>query len=838
MTRFSGPGWRASAGILVSALLFALYAQGGNAYVLGFVVLAPWLWALDRTRTVRGALGHGAAMSIAFVAAALGWFGVAIATYLGTHPALGLSALLVAAPILQPQFLAFALVRQLVGRRHGRVVRAFAGAAAWVATEWLAPKLLGDTLGHGLYPSHLLRQVADLGGAAGLTFLLILVNEAIVAALAQRRDGARAWAKPLASGGLVVVAMASYGAFRWSALTAPEAATGAPLRVGMVQSNIVDYERLRREMGAYAVVRHVLDTHYAMSREAVEQDRVDALLWSETVYPTTFGHAKSEAGAELDQEILSFAARTGVPLVFGTYDLDANGEYNAAAFISPNSGLLGFYRKTRLFLFTEYVPTWLDGPGFRARVPWAGGWRPGDGARVFPLRLADGREVPVATMICLDDVDTGLAIEGARQGAQALVGLSNDSWFTHYPAGARLHLAVAAFRSIETRLPQVRVTNNGHSAAIDATGTLLASTAMDERRLLVGEIHPAQPPATLMVRWGDWVGRAGFALLLLLALRSAIRAFRERRAQASSNTDAENADATRARIDVTVLSPLWRIAAALAQTAAGIALLWLCAQSLFGDGSQTNALASIRSFAALVLAPTLAAWAIARAGAGVARIEGDSLVVEQRERRTEIPLREIAAVEPWRFPVPNPGLWLRLASGRRWAYGLAGRDIAALDDLLRPVSPTSAHASDATHATSTTRTPLQARATLDARARAAAKRNRWDHPLLKFGLFALVPALPAFRLHQVIAYGGTFGEYHTYGLKAYLLGLALWWATWAINLAMFAAVLRALIEASAALTLAFAPARAIGARSALESAGRLLFYIGVPALLLIRLWPS
>ena len=45
--------------------------------------------------------------------------------------------------------------------------------------------------------------------------------------------------------------------------------------------------------------------------------------------------------------------------------------------------------------------------------------------------------------------------------------MSNDSWFTDYPVGARLHLAVAAFRSIETRLPQVRVTTNGLSAVIE-----------------------------------------------------------------------------------------------------------------------------------------------------------------------------------------------------------------------------------------------------------------------------------------------------------------------------------------------------------------------------------
>ena len=74
-----------------------------------------------------------------------------------------------------------------------------------------------------------------------------------------------------------------------------------------------------------------------------------------------------------------FAA--GVPLVFGTYDVDANGEYNAAAFVEPKTGKLGFYRKTDLFLFTEHVPAWLDGPTFRRLLPWAGTWKRGDGAQ-------------------------------------------------------------------------------------------------------------------------------------------------------------------------------------------------------------------------------------------------------------------------------------------------------------------------------------------------------------------------------------------------------------------------------------------------------------------------
>jgi apolipoprotein N-acyltransferase len=822
------PGWRALAGIIASAALLGLYAQGGNAYLLGFVALVPWLLALNATRTVASAARHGLTMSVAFLAAALAWFGVAIATFLGLDATIGVIALLAGAPLLQPQFLVFALVRHLVGRRHGAIVRALAGASAWVATEWLVPKLLGDTIGHGLFPSYLLRQIADVGGAAGLTFLLILINEAIAAAVTRRRDGARVLIKPLAIAASVVALMAGYGAVRLSALTAMPEDAATPLRVGMVQSNIVDYERLRLEMGAYEVVRHVLDTHYAMSREAIARDRVDALLWSETVYPTTFGNAKSEAGAELDREILDFVAASGVPLVFGTYDLDANGEYNAAAFVEPNAGTLGFYRKTRLFLFTEYVPDWLDGPALRGALPWAGSWRPGDGARVFPLRTADGREIPVLPMICLDDVDTGLAIEGARQGAQAILGMSNDSWFTKYPLGARLHLNVAAFRSIETRMPQLRVTNNGISAVIDRTGTITAATAIGEQTLLVGELSATPPPATLMVAWGDWVGRAGLAWLLLLSAVAVLRMLRERAARRTAAMPATT-DSTQTndfRAEVVVLSARWRAAAGLLRVFARGTLLWMGVAVLLGHDTQANSLSQIWMFAAMVLAPEAAAWAILRAFAATATIENDVLVLEQRERRIEISASDIVAPESWTLPLPSTGLWLRLASGKRWSHGIALNDPVA---LLRALV-----AAGAAPALSDSFT---GRAADYARVRAAVPRRLIDHPMLKFAVFSLVPALPAFHLHQHIAFGGAFGEYYTYGLKAYLTALLIWWASWAINLMVLAAGLRLVIETGTLLSVALRPALAIDFRKALEFIARLLFYVGVPVWLAMRLWP-
>ncbi|KRD79765.1 apolipoprotein N-acyltransferase [Lysobacter sp. Root983] len=813
--RLSTSRWRSLAGILATALLLGLYARGGPAWGLGFVALVPWLLALDTDRSLPRVLAIGALMSVAFVAAAFHWFGAAIGAYTGVGAATATVALLLLAPLLQPQFIAYALVRQLTGRRYGPLLRALAAASAWVACEWLLPKLLGDTLGHGLFPSAVLRQMADLGGAAGITLVLLLVNEALAFAIRQRERGLRAALRPLALAALIVACMAGYGLLRRAALQAPAIADAATLRVAMVQASITDYERLREEMGAYAVVRHVLDTHYALSWSAIRDHDADVLLWSETVYPTSFGSPRSEDGAALDREIQGFVDAAGVPLVFGTYDRDEQGEYNAAAFLEPGKGLLGAYRKTYPFPLTEYVPRWLDGPWLRGLLPWAGGWRPGEGARVLPLRSADGREVNVVPLICLDDVHTDLAIDGARLGAQAIIGMSNDSWFTAYPVGARLHLAVAAFRSIETRLPQVRVTTNGLSAIIDDTGEVLASTSMGDQAVLTAFVSARDPAPTLMVRWGDWVGRAGAVFLLALAALSVWRV-RYRRAGAVPKDEST--------VAVVALTPLWRTAAGALRLCAGAGLLWLAYDMLSRIGLQIQSLSQLKIFAAAVVAPALAAWAIERAFLAQARVEGPLLVLDQRRQRIEMPLASIAALRPWRLPLPRSGVDLRLAEGPYWTRALALSRPHALRRLL------------AATGTAVDGGGRVANALADlAQTRADARRPRLDHALVKFALFPLLLALVAFRLHQVIAFGGSFGEYYSYGLAAYLTGLLIWWASWSIGLMMFAAALRIAIETAVALAIALRSAHLAALRDALEWLGRLAFYLGVPAWLAFRL---
>jgi apolipoprotein N-acyltransferase len=514
--------------------------------VLGWVGLVPWLAALDRARSLRGALVAGALMCVAFVLAVFGWFAEAIQAYTGAPIAVALLVVLLLAPLLQPQFMTFALARHLAQRtrpasgkrnrsRPGRPssgsggnfwCTTLVGACAYVGSEWAIPKLFADTLGHGLYASVLMRQAADLAGAHGLTFALVVANESVLAVMrvvisdVPRRIRLRAALAPAGCIGVLVFGLLAYGAVRCRQFGGQGVAADR-VTVGVVQADISRYGGLAAELGTFEAVRLILDTHFALSAEALRRASLDLIVWPETVYPTTFGTPKSEEGAAFDRGIAAFVNGAGVPLVFGAYDVDGQDEFNAAVLLEPAAdGRLTFetYHKVWLFPLTERVPALLESAVLRRWWPWLGTWKPGSGPQVLALQLRDGRTLRIAPLICYDAVVPGHVLSAVRRGAELIVTLSNDSWFT-YANVPRLILVISAFRSIETRRPQVRATNTGISAVIAPTGEIVTAADVHERAALVATVTPERHATTLMLQWGDWFGPSALAVgIALLAL--------------------------------------------------------------------------------------------------------------------------------------------------------------------------------------------------------------------------------------------------------------------------------------------------------------------------------
>lgn len=527
------------AGAAASGILFKICgAMESPFYWLSFVGLVPWLFGLERARTWAQAILAGAVMSAAFVTAVFPWFPEAAQRYSGSSLFFLWLVMIAAAPLIEPQFVVFAVVRHVMRRDSGPLsapLGAIAGACAYAGAELLLPKLFFDTLGMGLYPSLYLRQAADLAGVHGITVFVILINECVFVAmkrgLPRPSHDKNAPLQHIKSGpfpalfgaAALLGAMFLYGFLRLAAVEARSRAPG--IFVGIVQANITNYDRMRAEMGAFETVRKVLDTHYALSDEILKREKADVIVWPETVYPTTFGAAKSEAGEAFDKEIMHFGTSRGIPLVFGAYDTDGEREYNAAFFLSAQKSPRNdypSYRKRMLFPLTEWVPPILDSEGFREWLPWTGRWQRGPGPKVISLELADERRASVIPLICYDVLFSEFVADSAAMGADLIITMSNDSWFPDERA-PRLHLVSAAFRSIETRLPQVRATNSGVSAVISPSGTILRETRWAKREAIsakVPGIDRMVPPAVAL---RGWIMPAFLGAALTLVGRALVR---------------------------------------------------------------------------------------------------------------------------------------------------------------------------------------------------------------------------------------------------------------------------------------------------------------------------
>jgi apolipoprotein N-acyltransferase len=264
-----------------------------------------------------------------------------------------------------------------------------------------------------------------------------------------------------------------------------------------------------------------------------------------------------------------------------------------------------------------------------------------------------------------------------------------------------------------------------------------------------------------------------------------------------------------------VYAPAWRhvITALRAFSRAG--LLFVMALVLFESEIDMTPRTLFSVVVVVAALPALAAWLLERAFTARLVVDGSALVVQQRGRRLEIPLDAIADIEPWTMPLPRPGLWLGLRSGRR--LGVAVDDPRALlsrlgvDDDQPIVRWASAR-------------PLRAP-------------SGWYRPLVQFPLFALVPGAILFRTHQWIAYGGTFGQYYLLGLRAYLVTFAIYWAVVTVYLVLWANLWRLLAEGATLVAAHRRPHRMTAVRRAAERAYGFLYYGGALVVLLVRLLP-
>jgi apolipoprotein N-acyltransferase len=494
--------------ILATAALTALAAPPFSFSPLALVALAPLCWVTTSVTSWWRALLVGLCASAATTLLVFHWVPGSVHAFFGLPIPAAWAVFPIYGAVAQPQLVVWAVARwQWRDQRGGGAL--FASAALYAGLDWLLPKLFRDTLGVAFFADRWAIQVADLGGLYLLTFAAVFVAEVACAVAFHRRRALR----PALAAGALWLAILGYGAVR-SAQIERAVAAAPTFSAGVVQANIGNIEKEIAARGDLDGIVGTLRRYGELSDQLVHdlpdgQVPPDVIVWPETAYPLAYGAHRSGLDDEMDAELASYTNIRKVPLLFGGYRRHpaAAGppgkdvEYNSALLLSPD-GKLAAYHKFHLIPFGEYIP-------LLGRAKFGTGGEP----RVLTLELPakeqrPARSIKLGPVICYESLIPSHAIAAVDEGAQALINLTNDSWFLS-DSEKELHFAMAAVRSVETRRAQLRATNTGISALISPTGEISGRGPIDAPAALRYDVPILDEPPTLVMRAGTWTGPAG-----------------------------------------------------------------------------------------------------------------------------------------------------------------------------------------------------------------------------------------------------------------------------------------------------------------------------------------
>lgn len=512
--------WSVTGLALLGALLYGAALPPIGWSGLAWAALLPWsiIVALPRQLSWRE-------WRWIWLAAWLLWLGLLYFIPI-PHPALWLFWPLLAGycALYIPAFIAAA--RWLLFR--GRLPLWLAVPISWAGLEWVRGNFLtGFAMGflsHSQFRQPLVIQVADLGGAYLVSFLLAMCSAFAARGLMleqqlrgdsagpERRRKVSAMFGQIAGVVLVFLGVCLYGAGSIGGFSGKlteerkqqlkeQAAKDGELKALVIQGSIdTTFPETREEM------EQVFAAQFEQYREltiAARKEFPDAqlVIWPETIFvQTLLLPTEREQVLDLEQRELLARARREFSLCFqasmgalpredetepacenclplitgvGAHDLTSSLSYNSVGLIGESCEVVARYDKMHRVIVGEYLP-------FGEWFPWLYQLTPvgrgiAEGRSAVAMEVAGVRLSP---SICFESTVPHLIRRQVQQLAAAgkepdvLVNPTNDGWFFGTSC-LDLHLACNVFRAVEMRKPMVVAANTGFSAWIDAQGRIL-----------------------------------------------------------------------------------------------------------------------------------------------------------------------------------------------------------------------------------------------------------------------------------------------------------------------------------------------------------------------------
>ncbi|MFV9474577.1 apolipoprotein N-acyltransferase [Advenella sp. RU8] len=476
------------------------------------ITLAILAWYVLKANSIRQAAWSAAWFSISNFCTGIYWLFISMNTYGALAAPLAATAVFLLSAYLSLYPVLAAGITRYLSRNHiVSFVLVWAGSMA--LSEWLRSFIFTgfpwNSTGYA-HTDSVLSGWAPVLGAYGVGFMAALVSALLVACLAflQKAQPKKSIFCLASIAGVFIISLG----LKQIAWHQPH---GNPISIRLVQGNISQDRKFHPDTMMESMNENF---DLALLEPADPEAPPKVIIFPETIIPGF----QNRMSPHFWQSVAQLAEHTqsvffmGVPL----HTLDHRGERvtNSVIALDGNtsvealmSGLgLPVYDKQHLVPFGEFIPY-----GFRWFVH-AIGIPLGDFDRgTSTQRNFVVQDQVFAPNICYEDVfgeellPALFARPDGSPGASILFNVSNLAWFGNTFALGQ-HLQIARMRSMETARPMVRATNTGTTAAIDASGNLIAAL-------------PTTIPGVLDVQVQGTQGytlyaRAGNSLVLVLSL--------------------------------------------------------------------------------------------------------------------------------------------------------------------------------------------------------------------------------------------------------------------------------------------------------------------------------
>ena len=399
---------------------------------------------------------------------------------------------------------------------------------------WCGLELLRSRIGGGFAWNHLgvvpanagLGAPAAIGGVYLLSAVVILINGTL-AGIAERvwRSEESPFRNLRRLGSLETLAATALVALVYFAqdMSARGDIETRPLKVALVQRNFpCCFAKDRENENPWKVYEKLLANPSYL--------KPDLVVLAESAM-CEFGAVDGARAADFASWV---SGLTGGAVLAGGSRREDGREYNSAAlYPAGENPPLQIYDKVHLVPFGEFIPgdKWITA---LQRLAPVGSCTPGE-LKTLELPLENG-SVSLAVAICFEDTDSAQLRRLAEKGAQALVFITNDSWFSD-SCEARQHAWQSVARAIETGLPIVRTGNSGVTGVVSPLGKA-AWLVDDKGHVLVDragamcdriEVAKTAPSPTVYVRFGDKPLAILFSLLIAMMILVKYRNEHEKR---------------------------------------------------------------------------------------------------------------------------------------------------------------------------------------------------------------------------------------------------------------------------------------------------------------------